>query len=184
MASSSVLYRFQVELSDIDNGRYNTLEFRTACHPSEDLERLVVRVLARTIADRENLEFGKGLDEPSDPALLVQSMAGRIDTWIDVGMPSAERLHRASKACGNVIVFTDKNASATKKEWSSRKIHRNESIQLYVLPHELVASLASEVDRATQLFVSIMEGTLSVSVNDESFTGEIKVMTLSDYLKD
>ena len=47
MAISSTLYRFQIELSDIDRGVYESLDWRVACHPSEDSERMVVRVLAR-----------------------------------------------------------------------------------------------------------------------------------------
>ena len=65
MAISSTLYRFQIELSDIDRGVYESLDWRVACHPSEDSERMVVRVLARAIAHEEGLEFGRGLRTPS-----------------------------------------------------------------------------------------------------------------------
>jgi len=65
MAISSTLYRFQIELSDIDRGVYESLDWRVACHPSEDSERMVVRVLARAIAHEEGLDFGRRLRTPS-----------------------------------------------------------------------------------------------------------------------
>ena len=46
MALTATLYRFDVELSDVDRGVYQKLELRPACHPSEALRYLLTRVLA------------------------------------------------------------------------------------------------------------------------------------------
>ena len=99
MGVRSTLYRFLVDFSDIDHGVYETLDLRAAQHPSLEEDRLVVRVLARAIAHEEGLEFGRGLSTPEDAGLIKMTITGQIGTWIDVGLPSAERLHRASKAC-------------------------------------------------------------------------------------
>src|SRR5690606_13082441 len=46
MARSATLYRMKMELSDVDRGVYESLDFRIAQHPSEGEERLVARILA------------------------------------------------------------------------------------------------------------------------------------------
>ncbi|MES3037442.1 MAG: YaeQ family protein, partial [Bdellovibrionota bacterium] len=46
MALPSTLYRFKIDLSDIERGVYEQLEFRVAQHPSESLVYLLTRVLA------------------------------------------------------------------------------------------------------------------------------------------
>ena len=104
MALSSTIRTFTVELADVDRGVYETLDLRVAQHPSETVDRLTVRVLARCLAHEENLEFGRGLSEVEDPALWSTDNTGEVMLWVDVGAPSAERVHRASKRSARVMV--------------------------------------------------------------------------------
>jgi uncharacterized protein YaeQ len=46
MALPSTIYRFSLELSDIDRQIYESLQATVARHPSETEERLVARLLA------------------------------------------------------------------------------------------------------------------------------------------
>ncbi len=169
MAKTSTLYRFQIELSDIDRGVYESLDLRVACHPSEDAPRLIVRVLARLMAHEERLEFGRGLSTAEDAALWTRSLQGQIETWIDVGCPSADRLHRASKAADQVRVFTTKGDAMLRKEWSSQAIHRSEEIEVVRFPAKFVDSLTTLLDRNMQWYVTLNEGTISVADGDQSF---------------
>jgi uncharacterized protein YaeQ len=182
MAKSSTLYRFQLELADIDHNFYESLDLRVACHPSEDHERLVVRVLARTVAHEQGLDFGRGLSTPEDPALWTRSALGDIESWIDVGCPSADRLHRASKASRRVLVFTHKPEHVLRKEWSSRIIHRADEIDVIQFSAELVRNLARELQRNTQWYITLQEGTISVVDGDSSFDAALKRGTLADFV--
>ncbi len=184
MALTSTLYRFQLELADIDRSVYESLDLRVAAHPSEDALRVVVRVLARAIAHETDLEFGRGLSHVEDPALWTRSAIGDIDTWIDVGQPSAERLHRASKRASNVMVFTDKNETSLRKEWSSRVIHKAAQLQIVFLPKKLVSELAECLDRNMQWYITLQEGAVSVSGadGDRSIDGTIVRKMLSDFI--
>ena len=96
MALSSTVYNFDVTLSDVDRGVYETLAIRAACHPSETIEYLLTRVLAYCLEYTEGITFSKGLAEPDEPAVLVRDLTGRITGWIEVGAPDADRLHKAS----------------------------------------------------------------------------------------
>lgn len=183
MAQTSTLYRFTLEISDIDRGVYDTVEERVACHPSEDNERLVVRVLARALAQEEGLEFGRGLSTPDDAALWTHSRTGEVERWIEVGAPTAERLHRSSKRCSTLQVFTHKLPMPLQREWSSRSVHRSESVEIVQLPRELVANLASDLGRSPHWFITVQDGQLNVSDGaDKNVAGPIVRRSLKDFL--
>ncbi len=184
MALTATLYRFQIELADIDRNVYESLDLRVAAHPSEDSQRVVVRVLARAICHEEGLEFGRGLSNAEDPALQTISAIGDIETWIDVGQPGADRLHRANKRAKNVIIVTDKHQTPLRKEWSSRAIHQADKIRLVRLPSALVSSLADTLERNIQWYITIQEGALSVSgAGEESIEGELVQQSLEEFLE-
>lgn len=186
MAIASTLYRFQIELADIDRNVYESLDLRVPCHPSEDEERLVVRILARAIHHEEGLEFGRGLSNAEDAALWTRSNTGDVQLWIDIGLPSAERLHRASKRAAQVCVYTNKQDMPLRKEWSSRKIHKAETIQLVRLPPKMVRELAETCQRSNTWYVTIQDGALSVAYGDgdHSLDGSVDKSTLADFLSD
>ena len=180
MGTTATIFRFQVELSDIDRGVYESLDLRVAQHPSEDDERMVIRVLARTIAHEDGLEFGRGLSNPDDAGLWAYGMTGQVETWIDLGLPGADRLHRASKLCSKVLIFTDKSETALMKEWRKRKIHKAETIQVYRLPVELVSELAKGIERRTTWYVTMQDHTLTVMVGERSLEAVIEQVSLAD----
>lgn len=180
LATSATIYRFQVELSDIDRSVYETLELRVARHPSEDEERMVVRVLARAIAHEEGLEFGRGLSTTEDAGLWSHTLTGQVGTWIDVGAPAAERLHRAAKQSERLLVFTHKPEEVLRREWRVRKIHRAGEILVYRLPEDMVRRLAEDVARKANWFVNIHDGVLGVTSGDLSLEGQIEVVSLAD----
>lgn len=178
MAEQSTLYRFDVELSDIDRSVYESLALRIACHPSEDVPRLVARVLAYCILYEPDLEFGKGLSSADEPALWQRGPAGDVLHWIDIGYPSADRMHRASKRAQKLTVVCHRGTETLAKEASKRRIHQAESIEVVALPPELVTQLADIATR-TQAWTVVKTGEdLQVVVNDVSATGEVRTTTL------
>ena len=55
--------------------------------------------------------------------------------------PSAERLHKASKACARVAVVTHKRPGLLLESVASGTIHRREHLELYALDEGLMAQL-------------------------------------------
>lgn len=182
VALTATLYRFQLELSDIDRGVYTSLDLRVPRHPSEDEERMIVRVLARALVHDEGLEFGRGLSNTEDATLWKRS-GGEVETWIDVGMPSAERLHRASKRAREVVVVTRKSDTVLRKEWSSRSVHRAEDITVIRLDPKLVSALAEDLARSVTWYVMIQDGVLSVAEGERSCSGALARMSLAEFLR-
>lgn len=174
MAAATTLYRFSIELSHVDRGVYQTLELRLAQHPSEPIERVVARALAYALLYEEGLELGKGLDDADEPALWTRDLTGRLLHWIDLGHPSAERLHLASKKAERVSIFCHKDLEVLRRELEKRKIHRAEQIAIWGIAPSFVAELGSLVERNTQLSVLVNDGELSVTIQDRTCSTQLE----------
>jgi uncharacterized protein YaeQ len=171
MALPSTIHRFRIDLSDVDRGVYEQLEFQLARHPSETEDFTVARVLAFALEHREGLAFGKGLCVAEDPAVSVPDDQGGTALWIDIGAPSAERLHKASKYAGEVCVYTHKDIAKVTGAWVGKTIHRAERIRVVGLPAEVVQPLAERLGRSNAWSVLRTAGQLYVTAGGETFEG-------------
>ena len=178
MALGSILYRVNVELSDVDRGIYERLRLRLACHPSESAERLVTRLLAYALLYEPGLEFGRGLSDSEEPALWSHDSTGQLLHWIDVGLPSAERIHAASKRAPRVSIVCHRSLDALEREMRKKEVHRAEQIQVLLLDPDFVAQLAACLERSGEWTVVHSEGELSVSVKDQSFAATLQWIAL------
>ena len=97
---------------------------RAARHPSEAPDYLITRVLAYCLEYTEGISFSNGLSTPDEPAIAVRDLTGVMQAWIDIGAPSPERLHRASKATPRVAVYTHKDAAQFVTRLRGERIHR------------------------------------------------------------
>jgi uncharacterized protein YaeQ len=179
MALSSTIFTFDIDLSDADRQVYESLPLRVARHPSESDEFLVARVLAYCLEYQDGIEFSRGLSDADDPALAVRDMTGALRAWIDVGTPSAERLHRASKSAPRVAVYIHKEHSQWLAGIAGAKIHHAETLELRVIERTLIAQLASRLERRMSFALSVAEDELFVSFADGSCTGRVTRLTLS-----
>lgn len=169
MALSSTVHNFEVALSDVDRGVYDTLVLKVARHPSESAEYLVTRVLAYALELTEGLAFSGGLSNAEEPALWVHDLTGQLQAWIEVGTPDAARLHKASKACGRVRVYCHKDPGPWFRQLAGQKVHAPERVELVVVDRALVAALADKLEKRTSWALSVNEGELYVDVGGASF---------------
>lgn len=100
-----VIHHATIELSDTDRHRYENLTATTARHPSETGERVILRLLAFALFHTEGLEFTKGVSDGDEPDLWSKEGDGRVAEWIEVGLPSAERILKAVRSAGQVRVL-------------------------------------------------------------------------------
>src|SRR6476660_8362727 len=125
MALTATVYNFDVQLADVDRGVYEPLSFRVACQPSETEEYLLSRVIAYCLEYTEGIAFSKGIAEPDVPALSVSDLTGALQVWIDVGLPDAARLHKASKAAPRVAVYSHREPRQLLQALTGERIHRS-----------------------------------------------------------
>ncbi len=153
----ATLYRFRIELSDVDRGVYESLDFRAAQHPSEAPIYLVTRVLAYALNFEEGLVFApEGLSDPDAPALKIENPNGGARLWIEIGNPNPRKLHKASKAADEVRVYTYKRPELLIDDIRSAQVHKVESIKLFSFDSSFLNRIveALEKDNAWSLMVS------------------------------
>jgi uncharacterized protein YaeQ len=179
MALSSTMYVFTVRLADADRAVYETLLLRVAQHPSETPEYLVARVLAYCLEYAEGIIFSKGLSDPEEPAILVRDLTGILQTWIEVGLPEAARLHKAAKAARRVVVYAHRDVEPWLTRLEGERIHRAEALEIYAVDRELIAGLVSRLERRMEFDLSVSERTLYVSIGDTTLTGTLEARRLT-----
>jgi uncharacterized protein YaeQ len=175
MALTATMFTFDVTLSDVDRSVYEQLTLKAARHPSETDEYLWTRVLAYCLEYAEGIEFSKGgVSDPDDPPVSIRDLTGALMTWIDIGAPTAERLHRASKASPRVVVYTHKDPTILLRGWEGTRIHRSDRIELHAVPDELLASLVNRLDRRVAFTLSIAGGELYFDFGDTVVHGALQ----------
>jgi len=174
MAISTQLFRFKIELADISRSVYESLDFRVAQHPSESMDFLLTRVLAYALNFQEGLSFSaEGLHNPDDPCLHVPSSFGGEKLWIEVGSPSARKIHKASKAAEQVKIYTYKNPAHLVEEIKNNNVHRADELEVYALTSEFLEQLAEIVERDNPWTLTHDEGSLLIAAKSSTLHGEL-----------
>lgn len=176
MALGATIYSFNIQLADTDRGVYETLALRVAQHPSEANDFLVARLLAYCLEYTEGIAFSKGLSTPDEPAIAVHDLTGQLTAWIDVGLPNAERLHRASKAAARVAVYTHKDPALLLRTIRDATIYRVQELALFAFDRDFIARLVQMLDRRLSLELTVAGRHLYVSVNGQSAEGRLETL--------
>lgn len=176
MALKPTIYKMKLALTDLDREVYDNFTLTIACHPSETLERMMVRVMAYCLNACEGIELCKGLSDTDEPALWAHSLDGALSLWIDVGEPNLERIKKVSRLAPDVRLYTFNSKSPTWWELSSPDILRL-PISVYRFDWEGVQALAKTVERTMDVAVTVSESSLFVSTAKGDC--ELRLETLS-----
>ncbi|HEU0033109.1 MAG TPA: YaeQ family protein [Kofleriaceae bacterium] len=165
MALPATMRRFTIVLADSDRGLYEELDLRVAQHPSESERYLVARVLARALEHGEGLDFSKGgVSDDEEPALVQRDLRGDLVAWIEIGSPSPDRLHKASKASPRVVVYTWKSVADLAAAIRERKVHRADELELRALDPAFLDQIAATLDRNNRWDLAVSGGTLYLTI--------------------
>jgi uncharacterized protein YaeQ len=171
VASGATVYHLQIELSDVDRGVYETLDLRTARHPSESMPYLLTRVIAYALLYEEGLAFSKGgLSTTEEAPLTLRDLQGNLRVWVEIGTPTADRLHKASKASPRVVVFTQHDLRLLRNEAATREIHKADQIEVYALEPKFLERLGALTDRNARWTLLRNDGTLYITVGAETLS--------------
>lgn len=169
MARSATIYRVQLELSHVDRDIYADLKLTLARHPSETMERTLMRLLAFGLRYREDLEFGRGVSATDEPDLWRREGDGRVIEWIEVGQPDAKRLIKASRqsGCCQVFVFGEGAHRWRKAHLDGMKVPDN--LGVACIENDFIASLVAQADRQIRWSMTVAERTVFLTVGDSTF---------------
>jgi uncharacterized protein YaeQ len=155
VALAPTLYDFDIQLSHVERSLDLRLAFKVARHPSESMERLWLRVLARCLFHQERIAFGPGLSEPDEPDLLADDLRGERVLWVRVGRPEPERIQReadrAPRARVAVLFDSPARLEAFVAEARERRLGRLGRVELAAPDPVLLRWLAGVDERRTRM---------------------------------
>jgi uncharacterized protein YaeQ len=173
MALTATIYNFDIDLADADRHVYESVSLRVARHPSESDEYLVARVIAYLLEFAEGIEFSRGISTPEDPAIAVRDLTGALTTWIDIGTPDADRLHKAAKSAPRVVVYTHKDPDQFLRQLAGKRIHNAKALELYAIDRDLVRQLVARLERRLAFSVSVHDRELFISFEADQIAGRV-----------
>jgi uncharacterized protein YaeQ len=179
VALTATVHIVELDLTDHDRGKYESLSLRLARHPSESDEYLVARLLAYALEYAEGIAFSQGgLSSPDEPAIAVRDLTGALQGWVEIGWPDAERLHRAAKASPRVAVYPHKDATQWLRRLEGQRIHRASDIVVRAIDPALIAALVGRLERRLAFGLAVSDGELFVSIGDDTLTGRVAPLSL------
>ncbi|MCA4023030.1 YaeQ family protein [Vibrio vulnificus] len=170
MALKPTIYKFRINLTDINRDHFDTLSITTALHPSEKVERLAARLLAFCLHAQPELVFTKGLSTIEEPDVWKKELDDSIAVWIDVGEPEVDRIKKATRQAKSVFVYSFNQKSSV---WWEK--HKGKFQQLPVsicqFDADAIEQLANQLQRGSSL--SVMISGNSVFIDGDSFHQQV-----------
>ncbi|MCB1609209.1 MAG: YaeQ family protein [Xanthomonadales bacterium] len=158
MADKATIHKAELQISDLDRHYYQTHQLTLAQHPSETVDRLMVRLLCFALYADPELNFGRGVSTDDEPDLWRTSLSGEVELWIDLGQPDESRVR---KACGRaqqaVIVGYSGRSFAIWLEKNAAALRRCRNLTVLALEDGVAEALGKLNQRAMRLQCLISE---------------------------
>lgn len=176
MAIKSTIFKAELEVTDMDRHHYQDYQLIIARHPSENDERMMVRVLAFALNAHEFLQFTKGLSSEDEPDIWQKSLSDEIELWIDLGQPDEKRIRKACGRARKVIIYTyQQGSSAAWWQQYQSKLERFENLRVINLADAAVRELGLMAKRAMRLQCTIQDGSLWLSDGEEAVEVQLNI---------
>lgn len=169
MALKSTIFKIDLEIADLDRGYYASHPLTVARHPSENDERMMMRIAAFALNAEENLEFGAGVSTDNEPDLWRHSLSGEIEQWIDLGLPDERRVRRACGRAREVVIY-GYGGGKFAAWWNGieQSVARCRNLQVVEFPWEQTSELGALAARGVELQCNIQDGNLWFFQGDHS----------------
>lgn len=177
MALPSKIFRVTLRISDIDRGIYETINTTAAQHPSETEVRFVARLLAFSIFNEPELAFTKGLCATDEPDIWVVGPDGRTRLWGEVGLPDAERIIKAGRHAERVVLLACGKALANWEQQHLPRLGKVDNLIIATVDQGFINSIACRLERSIDWSITITEGVLYLTADDETCETDIQVKT-------
>jgi len=169
MALPSTIYRVTMQLSDVDREVYESLQVTVARHPSETEERLVARLLAYALFYDPELTFTKGISAGDEPDLWVKGPDDRVLLWVEVGLPEADRIIKASRHVERAVLIACGRALPKWEQQHLPKLEGVPNLSVIRFDQAFINGLSATLDRSINWSVTITDGNLYINVGADTF---------------
>ena len=164
MALKPTIFKMNINLSDLNEDRYETINLTVAQHPSETTERMMARVLAYCLNAQEFLSFTKGLSVADDPDIWAKNFSDEFLLWIDVGEPAFDRIKKACRQAKETKIYSFNSKSDV--WWLQSKANLSQlPVDVYQFEYTQIQALANLVQRTMTLSITVSGDTLYVAAD-------------------
>lgn len=171
MAIKSTIFKADIQITDMDRHYYQDHSLTLARHPSENDERMMLRILTFALHAGETIGFTKGLSAENEPELWQKSLSDEIEIWIDLGQPDEKRIRKACGRAKEVFIYTYNYRSAlTWWEQVRNKLSRFDNLSVIVIPDQALQAMGTLAKRTMQLQYMIQDGEILLSNGEQSVT--------------
>jgi len=159
MALKATVFKADLQVANLDQNQFGDYSLTLAQHPSETIERVMIRLLAFALYASEDLRFGRGLSNEEDAAVWEIDPSGVTRLWIDVGLPDEARVKKAcSRADRAVIITYGGRPSDMWWQQNANALTRYKNLSVIQLSPEDSAKLVEVAGRTMKLSWTIQEG--------------------------
>lgn len=183
MALKPTIFKIRISLSDLNHDYYDALNLTLAQHPSETVERMMVRVLAFCLnahdkdERQDQLVFTKGLSSIDEPDIWLKTLDNQILKWIEVGEPASDRIKKATRLAKVVKIYCFNSKADVWWSQSQKKMNLL-AVSVYAFDWESVVCLSKLVSRTMDFSINISDDLVYVAA--EQGECELKLTTLKE----
>ncbi len=176
MALKATIFKADISITDMDRNYYNDHNLTIARHPSENDERMMLRIVAFIVNAHERLQFTKGLSDDDVPDLWQKSFSDEIELWIELGQPSELRIKKGCNQSQQMMIYSyaDNSFDAWWKK-EHNKLQTRQNLSVYTLPESMSSVLANAVQRSMQIQVTIQDGQMWLTIEGADTTESVEV---------
>ncbi len=180
MALKATIFRAELQIADMERNYYGTHALTLARHPSENDERMMVRVLAFALNANDSLLFGSSIGNDEEPDLWQKDLTGGIRLWVDVGLPDEKRIRRACGRSGRVVVYSYGRGADLWWKQAGDKLARSRNLSVIDLPQAATQGLAKLAGRNMKLNCTIQDGQVWLGDPDQQVPVEAQIRLRGD----
>lgn len=180
MALKSTIFKLNLSISDTVRNYYQDHVLTIARHPSENDQRLILRIAAFALNAHEYLKFTKGLSSIDEPDLWQIDLTGRIEHWIDLGQPIEKRIRQSCGKSDRVSIYTYQRG--TPNAWFESiksDVERFKHLRIVQLTVKDDSAIERMTERSMQLDCLIDEDQVSLTSEDEHLVIDMQVLKAS-----
>ena len=174
MALKATIYKADLAIADMDRGYYDSHSLTIAQHPSETIERMMLRIAVFALHAGEYLAFTRGISDDDEPDLWQKDLTGTIERWIDVGQPDEKWTRKACGRAREVVLVAYGRALEVWWNGARSKLERHDNLRVFELDREATAALARMAERTMRLQFTIQDGHVWVGNGRDSVALEPK----------
>ncbi len=167
MALKPTLYKIDLQLVDTDRDIYENCKFTLTQHPSETELRMMVRLMVYALNYHQDLQFTKGLSSQDEPDIWQISPSGEVESWIEVGQASADRMRKGVSRSPKVTLYAYGSETPIWWQKAATAYQALPHINVFKFDHKQVSKLTEMVARKMEITLTISSGELFVNCADK-----------------